>query len=513
MRIFTANHPFLTACSHQFRRSILAFLLVICLAACSSPPPTATHIPVTLVIYDSTPDPTASPRPISTLLQPRRTATPRPGSSGTPPQPSGSPVSPTLAGSASTPSATPVSAAEPLETSDLLFLSGPRLLRWDHVTNFTTGLAENVVQFSPDAAGEKIAMLRRQKITANGVQLFNLDILDLKQKQIHTLVENSPPLFQVALSPDGERIAYLPQEAIGQVFVQSVSPGSEPVRVGECRPANDLHCKGLLWSPDGRSIAWNDRDGVWLSSMRDGLPALVLPNQVEITDPESQTQKINVSFGSLQWSPVGRFILAQVIPSMQGVHWYGIIDTRDGRLVSIPGSSEYARSCLGALWLPNGDLLVTHGGNSQEGSSPTARTWQVIPTRNDLLVLAETTELQAGSLPPASVTSGYEADYCLTSPYRLDGSTILTLVEAAGPDAEAQLFKLDLEEGALTMILQLPANTSQLIWSPDGFGSLVLTRDGQIYFVYTDEAQLLPLSDVLGAEVEGFHWLPPMPRD
>lgn len=513
MQRFPTDHPTLTAHSYRFLHTSIALLLVLGLSACTASQTPGVNIPVTLVIYDSTSEPTATIHPIRTLLLPSPTTTATPDAEETGLQLSVVPASQQPALTSSSPVSTPTPAGEPGKTSDLLFLSGPRLLRWDHVTNFTTGLAENVVDFSPSASGEKIAMLRRQNITANGIQLYNLDILDLKEKQIHTLIENSPPLFQISLSPNGERIAFMAQDGIGQVFVQSTIEGSDPEKIGECWPANEMHCQRLSWSPDGRSMVWSDRTGVWLSSMRDKLSRLVLPNQVEVNDPENLSQQVNVSYADLQWSPVGRFILAQVIPSLEGLRWYGVIDTLNGRLVNIPGSTEYARSCLGTLWNSNGDLLIAHGGNAREQTSPRISHWRVIPTRNDLLVLAENTELQAGSLPPVSDASSYEADYCITSLYQLDPDKYFAQVEATGGDPDPILYQLDLEEGRLQKILQLPEKTSELIWSPDGFGSLVVTLDGEIYFAYMDGARLLPISEVLGAEVREFHWLPPMSRD
>ncbi len=494
----------------QHRQQIVALILVFLLSACSVAQTSTPPVPVTLVIYDSPIESTATLRPIKTLILPSATGTVPPAAETDLLQ---STVSQQPDRTATPQAATNTPSGEPQKSSDLLYLSGPRLMRWDHVTNFTSALAENVIEYSPSASGQKIAMLRSQKISANGIQLYNLDILDLTKKQIHTLVDNSPPLFQISLSPDGSRIAYLPQDRIGQVFVRSTLQPSEPVNMGECRPSNDFHCGSLLWSPDGRSIAWSDQEGIWLSSTRDNTPELVIPNQVDIMDPENIQQSIPVSFGSLQWSPVGRFILAQIIPSQEGVRWFGIIDTLDGRLVNIPDSSEFARPCLGTLWITNGDLLVTHGGNSQENSVPTARMWQVIPTRNDLLVLADDIELQTGSLPSASVSSGYENDYCINWLNQEGESTYFALVEAAGANSIPRLYRLDMEAGSLQDLQDLPHNTGQLLWSPDGFGALVVTQDGQIYFADTGSGKMVALSDVLGAEVEGWFWLPPMPRD
>jgi hypothetical protein len=144
---------------------------------------------------------------------------------------------------------------------------------------------------------------------------------------------------------------------------------------------------------------------------------------------------------------------------------------------------------------------------------PTAKMWQVIPTRNDLLVLADAIELQTESLPSASISSNYENNYCINWLHQGDDSTYLALVEAAGANSNPRLYQLDLKEGSLQDLQGLPQNTGQLIWSPDGFGALVVTQDGQIYFAYTSSGKMIALSDVLGAEVEGFYWLPPMPRN
>jgi Tol biopolymer transport system component len=501
----------LTGQFRQHRQLIVVLSLVISLSACSVAQTATPRAPVTLVIFDSPIDPTATVRPIRTLILPTSTSTVTP-SAGTEAQDSiRTPSSQQPDRTATPPAVSDIPSADPMKTSDLLFLAGPRLMRWDHVTNFTSALAENVIEFSTSAPAKR-SPCRSQKFSANGVQLYNLDILDLKEKQIHTLFENSPPLFQISLSPDGSKIAYLPQDRIGQVSVRSALQPSEPVIMGECRPANDFHCKSLLWSPDSRSIAWSDQEGIWWSSIRDNEPKLVIPNQVDIMDPENIQQRIGVSFGSLQWSPVGRFILAQVIPSQEGVRWFGIIDTLDGRLVNIPDSSEFARPCLEH----SGSRMETCLSPRREFAEmtvPTARMWQIVPTRNDLLVLADNIELQAGSLPSAAASSSYENDYCINWLNKVGDSTYNAIIEAAGVNSNPRLYRLDIKEGSLQDLQGLPQNTGKLIWSPDGFGALVMTQDGQIFFIYTGSGKTIALSDVLGAEVEGFYWLPPMPRE
>lgn len=490
---------------------LLIALLVVLLTACNPSQAPAFPAPVTLVIHNSPVEATATSRPITALILPTEDqVTPSPAkfdlisATGTaagqaPPQ--------AITATEAAPSPT----AEPSMTSDLLFISGSRLMRWDHVTNYTTTLAENVIDYSADATGERLALLRSRRISANGVQLYNLDILDLKTKQMYTLVQNSPPLYQMSISPDGSRIAHLAGDGMGQVFVQSAGKAATPVKMGECHPANELHCQDLLWSPDSRSLAWSDKDGAWLSSTRDNRAKLVLSSQVNILDPESNQQLVSVSFANLQWSPTGRFLLSQVIPSPEGVRWFGVIDTLDGRMVNLPDSSQFARPCLGALWLADGSLLVTHGGMARSSVPATAKIWRVVPTRNDLLVLAGSAQLQTGSLPVSSSTT-YEMDYCIYQLNQLAAGSYLALVEVMGSTANPVLCSLDLKEGELRKTTGLPADTSSLLWSPDGYGALAFTRSGKIFFIDSLTGKTLDLSDEFGSEVRRFYWLTPMPR-
>ena len=56
-------------------------------------------------------------------------------------------------------------------SSDLLFLSGQSLIRWDHITHFGVALAEYIIEFSPNALRKQIALLRSRGVTANGAEL------------------------------------------------------------------------------------------------------------------------------------------------------------------------------------------------------------------------------------------------------------------------------------------------------------------------------------------------------
>ena len=76
-------------------------------------------------------------------------------------------------------------------------------MRWDHVTDYSSLLASRVEEFAVSESGKKVALLKTTNITANGVELFVLAILDFDTKQITNLIENTPRLFAISTSADG----------------------------------------------------------------------------------------------------------------------------------------------------------------------------------------------------------------------------------------------------------------------------------------------------------------------
>ena len=427
--------------------------------------------------------------------------------------------SPTASPPSPTPSPTSTPAPRLRLLSDLLFLSGNRLVRWDKITNYPDTLTDGVEAFSVSANGQKVALLRKRSPSPTEENLYNLEMLDLQTQRIMILVEKVHPLVQMQLSPDGRWIAYMLESGAlypmggGSIFVLSAESPTEPIEMGICHSENEAHCAQLAWSPDSLSLLWNDQDGLWLSTLDRPSSRLVHPNQVEVTDPKGEKSTVSVTFSAPVWSPGGRFVLTHIIPSASGVHWHAVVDTRSGRMEAVPDTDEYAMEDITPIikvdWMPDGYFWVAHSNDPALGEPPFIKLWQVVATHTNMMVLIQSFTLQPDACTHADLVHySYGPDWLA----RYDEKTLLIGIHALGIDLPGALYRLDQMSGGATCLHQLPINPTRVLWSPDGLGALVLGEEGQLFFAPTDGSPLRELSTLFGQAAHGFIWMAPVPR-
>jgi hypothetical protein len=385
-------------------------------------------------------------------------------------------------------------------------------MRWDYVTGYSGLLVEGVANFSVSASGKQIALLRPKKIAANGVKLYNLDLLNLHSMQVSSLVEQTSRLDRVTISPDGAWVAYTMGDSDFTMYVLPVQDAPRAAPLATCVKQTLAQCEQLSWSPDSKGLAWNDAQGVWLADLVSRKASLVHPRQVEMKDPKGKNTPTEIDFSSLNWSPLGRFLLTRVTPSTSDVKWLAVLDTLTGRLAQIPESYQHQTPQTHAFWLPDGLLLLAYTTDEDSQSYLHVKLWQVVVTNNDLLVPRELSELAPG-------------DFQIPVPQDLTGSGLCPkwlaqleqgklLLEIAQPDGLSApwLFALDLQKQAIIKLYDLPEDAVEVLWSPDGGGALILGSHSQIVFVPADGGPFYSLLHSLGEDAHGFQWLPPTPR-
>jgi hypothetical protein len=447
---------------------------------------------------------------------------------------------------------TPTRTRLPLQTSDLLYLSGGTLMRWDHVTGYASRLTENVEAYSVSADGKNILLLRPLVISANGQMVYDLDLLDYDSKLIYSLLHQITQPYQAAISPDGKWFAYQEKAEGGKIYAHHTDSPEQPIEIGECNALNEFHCAQLAWSPDSQQVMWSDVSGVWLSAPLQPEAQLVHESRATVRDPKGQTSEIPVTLHSISWSPNGRFVMLQVMPSPQGVHWQAVLDIRLGRLADIPESSEYAARTASVQWstpmvdpmvsedltavpeLPGSRLLVAHGSSGAESGAPFVKIWDALPTNNDLLVLVRKYMLNPWDFPPLlssqapgtatpqATEQARDQTDCLTWLFQPDANSLnmgLVVTPAANPTgAQAALFTLNLPDGRVHPLVELPADVAEVLWAPDGSGALILGWHGQVMFYalkdnrLQDLHQALAIPDQAAASPHDFLWLPPTLR-
>jgi TolB protein len=163
----------------------------------------------------------------------------------------------------------------------------------------STRYNENVERphFSPD--GSQVVFAQRTSTTRDLERWMELRICDLNTDELTELVTGEPhdAAFFPRWSPDGDWIVYVRQlEEQSDLWVVPAE-GGEPVQLTELGDVT-----GPEWSPDGRHIAFFDRDG-------DGFKVAYIEFEVEpngtisVSDPSELFSASNIHAPSgLSWS-------------------------------------------------------------------------------------------------------------------------------------------------------------------------------------------------------------------
>ena len=401
-------------------------------------------------------------------------------------------------------------------TSDLLFISEDRLLRWDHLTNYGVILAENVVDFSTGALGKSIILLRKKGVAANGVDLFDLDILEFGTKQIRHLIEDIPDIEEIVVSPDGRWLAYYqPSQEVNILAFRVTAPG-EVISLGSCLAERSTDCRELAWSPDSINVLWIDKQGIWIADPGKNRRTNLNPGVVKILDPKGMSSDVAARFSTPRWSPTGRFALVRVYPEQSEVRWQSVLDTRTGKTVQVFDSYETGDQLASLIWLADGALAVVHGGDTDRKTAAALKISAVVPTSTEMLISGREYPFRAQELP--AVLSSEDVPYENDQPLSLEwlqpiqARHVSLGIRFLGTTMQPILFDLNLENGELTQIAQVAADTQEVIWSPDGSGFLLCGPGGSLSFVQSSGGAAINLQPFAGKSAHSFVWLAPAAR-
>ena len=390
----------------------------------------------------------------------------------------------------------------------LLFLADSSLKHWRPYSGHANLLLNDVWDYSSSVNGQRIAVLQSQKITANGSQLFDLNVFEPKTRQIQTLLAAIPEPHLLSISPYGLSIAFWDRQGGGDVIITPSTNPSQPTRTGSCEQKASANCHELLWSPDSRELLWSDSRGIWIS--KDSQEArLAVPGKVQITDPQGDQSEVQVLYKPISWSPVGRFILVDVIPSASSVHWLVVIDTRTGVAVELPftyGTLQSSMPSYAATWLKDGRLALAYVDREQPSRFPRIRIYQVVPTNDEFIVLDQDRETYEASdmLSPTDHPGIFYTPGWLGQTSQETISLALIPSEPVTPPA---LVSQDLESGDLVILHTLPDNTLDVIWSHSRADAIILDRVTQTFWGPAEFGPLVEMDSVFGSNSQKFVWL------
>lgn len=453
-------------------------------------------------------------------------------------------------------------------SSDLLFLAGQSLIRWDHFTHFGIALAEYVIEFSPNASGNLIALLRSRGVTANGADLYDLDLLDLETMQISRLLEETSNIENIALSPDGKWLAYSQPNPGGKALAFPISNPDQITELGsgldpdppgsgseDPQPAWDTPREPgaggslLNWSPDSQSILWADQRGIWLADFSSEAETCcsaeqINPGIVTILDPAGKPGEIEAWLSAPLWSPKGRFVLVEVTPKQSNVRWQAVLDVSTRRIIQVIDSYEMLATDASLSWLEDGTLAVARAGDPkrlpapQGFLAPTVQLWQVVPTHASLLIPGKLFQIETDLLMNQIAEMNHPSAAATEKPSSGDGNPVICFewLQPMEPgqlllsarilntdkdhpaDYRPVLFGLDLKNGALTPLAKMTFDAQDILWAPDQSGFLAIgaidprTKTTQMSYFSIEADRWFDLSEFGAAVPNSARWLPPARR-
>lgn len=404
---------------------------------------------------------------------------------------------------------TPTPSETPRLISYFLFMADGKLKLWDHFTQRIETLAEDVVEYSVNQSGQRIALLENKSIAANGVALYRVALLDLETGQTSTIIPETARIYGLTISPDGRWIAYTSQENGGSIYTQPVDGDAQSNKIGECVVEHELRCiSKITWSPDSSSLLWSDEGGIWLSDLKETSPQLVLADKLPIQDPQGETNDVQMTYQQLSWSPSGRYALAVVSPVASEVRWQGIVDTSTNRLAQIPDTYEYKEQFTSASWMPDGELIVAHRSDAQAGQAPLLELWSVLPTRDELLKLEGTYELPVNDIPLNPLYAEAKINYYPKWLSAINDRQVAIALTPQDDQFPPTLFIYDLKYSLFEKLNEIIYDADNVLVSPDFSGAMITGWHGEILFAPNDSAPVVDMRPIFGGKIENPAWLP-----
>lgn len=410
----------------------------------------------------------------------------------------------------------------PQINSDLMFITEGRLVRWDHFTanleellaplnpgdigitgsnNLT--LPESVVEYSVDKRGSNIIVLRTKGIAANGIVLFDVSSMKFDDRSVITLLDDIPRIYDLSLSPKGDWIVYRDQELGGDIYLIQNQLNATPILIASCTHTTKYRCQSFLWNPNGDHLMWSDSEGIWAYQLDTDSLALVRANSYQVIDQTGDIADIKVQFIPLEWSPIGRYVIVGTHALNSDIQWTSLLDNKTGRLAEIPNTYGVNPSSTNTTWTEDGRLISVH--SSEDRSSLAMTLWNVVPTRDDLLMIDTHFKIPF-DVSGEKIYVDHGDTLFVSRLHRINHRFFLFTLEVANRDTETKLLLLDSRYGELEFISNIPADTERFDCSQDGKSILIHGSHGAISIVPADRHAVYSLYPLTGEQADQISW-------
>lgn len=391
---------------------------------------------------------------------------------------------------------------------DVLYLRQGNLHRWSHVVRqvdilfgpSAPGLSRDfqaesglypgeVVDFATDRQQRRVVVLVNRGVSANGVGLYDLALLDLERGAARTLLAEVRRLERLAPSPDGSWAAYSDSHS-QQIYLLSLEQESSPQALAVCRSEVVGACTPA-WSVSGKYLAWADEQGIWQASAPDWQASLASPLVLSMLDIDGSQRQVQVQAGRLIWAPFDRYLLAEISPQTGQQYWLAVVDMRTGIADEIPGPTFFAGSELPATWLTDGSLITLHHQPASDASLQ-ANLWQLFPTRKPMPMLQRSLEIDLAATGFANL--------------QVVANRFLLFRAQDQDNAKGWLARLDLQFEQLNWVLQTPGGVRRATWAPDGSGVFLEVEPDISVYATAGGARFVDVRDWFGDDLSSLTW-------
>ena len=407
-------------------------------------------------------------------------------------------------------------------TEDFLFIADGSLNIFDHHTTtkillLSSTLEDNQTESdfggdcSPlniagiviDKLNKTVAMLVDKGITANGIEQFKICVFLIEFGEVYTLIDNIPRPSDLDMSPDGKWIAYTDPSRSGVIVILS----SENREGGQIFTlCSGGGCNGKIWSPDSRFLLWSDETGIWLLDVVSGEQENIRSEIVKVSDQSGKVFELPVGYTPIAWSPSGRYVSVGIHPERSDIQWIGILDTKTDRMVEVPGTHSYPEDNAVHTWNNDGTLTTMRVRVEDEEDFLEITTYEIVPTHTDLMIA---TGIKTFTIPKV-ITGIDNSKFQSPRLYNLhqQASGIYSLMLVANSLASnSWLVTLGNQEQFIKVIAEIPRDSLEALWSPDGKHAIILGQHGA-RLLYTDtQDKLYDLRAYLGDDLKDIHWL------
>jgi Tol biopolymer transport system component len=263
------------------------------------------------------------------------------------------------------------------------------------------------------------------------------------------LSDETSGVWDFTISPDGQQVIYSALSELGLSDLWTVSPDSG--ERAQLLPCPEASCSNARYSPDGRLIAYTERNMSEFASAFFSPPRLWLLDRISGETGVIFSDSQQLAFEP-RWSADGKWI-SYISPDPSGL---GVIHLEDGRTALYPNAQGEP-----GVWNPLGAQLLTTNTWLQ-GDEYVTHLLQVDVETNEVVDLSGEEALVSDSGPEYSPDGAWIAfrRKILTGPQSTRGKQIWRM-RADGSEAQPLTADEDVDYG-------------NPVWSPDG--RYLLTR-------------------------------------